>query len=227
MSAKKTLTAQVREAKGRKAKKLVREGLLPANLFGAKTESIALSLPLKEVLATYNEAGDTQVVYLKIEGETKDRPVLFDEIQLDPIRNCMIHCALRQINLKEKVQVAVPVELIGENKIAGAVVVLVKDEIEVEALPTDLPEKFEIDISQLTEIGQGVNFAELAYDRDKVKLLIEEDQLDNPVVILQEVKEEVESEETEATAEGETASENDQKAGGEKAGQEAEGEKTE
>lgn len=194
MSAKKILTAQVREIKGRKVKKLTKEGLLPANLFGAKTESIALSLPLKEALAMYKEAGDTQVVYIKIAGEDRERPVLFDEVQVDPIRGYAVHFALRQINLKEKVQVSVPVELIGENKIAGAVVVLVKDEIEVEALPTDLPEKFELDISQLTEIGQGISFNELSYDRNKVKLLIDEEQFDNPVVLLQEVKEEVEPE---------------------------------
>ena len=201
MSDKKTLTAQVRDLKGRRVKNLFADNLLPANLFGSDIESIALQLPLKEALALYQEAGDTQVVYLSIDGESSARPILFAEAQFHPVTGKLIHLVLRQINLKEKVTVAIPVELIGENKIPGGVVLTVHNEIEVEALPTNLPEQFTVDISLLTEIGQAVTFNDLAFDRSKVTLLVEEQELDNPVVLIQEVKEEVEPEITDAPTE--------------------------
>lgn len=196
MSAKKTLTAQVRDLKGRRVKNLLQRNLLPANLFGSQVDSVALQLPLKETLALYKEAGDTQVVHLDITGEKASRPVLFSEVQFNPLTGAIIHLTLRQINLKEKVTVAVPVELVGESKVPGGVLLTVHDEIEVEALPTDLPDKFTIDVSKLTEIDQAVTFADLDFDRSKVTLLIDEQELNNPVVLIQEVKEEVEPEET-------------------------------
>jgi hypothetical protein len=87
------------------------------------------------------------------------------------------------------------------------VLVVVKDEIEVEALPADLPEKFEIDVSLLTEVGQMVTYADLKYDRSKVTLVLGEEGEEEPVVLVQEQREEepeeepevVEGEEGEAT----------------------------
>jgi hypothetical protein len=66
-------------------------------------------------------------------------------------------------------------------------------------LPTDLPEKFEIDISKLTQVGQSVSYQDLVYDKNLVTLMIEEEELNNPIVILQEQKEEVEEEPTPET----------------------------
>jgi len=99
-----------------------------------------------------------------------------------------------EINLKEKITAEVQIELVGENDVTGAVLVLTRDSIEVEALPTDLPEKFEIDATQFTEIGQTLTLADLKYDKDKVTLAVEAEELAKPIAILQEVKEEVEPE---------------------------------
>jgi large subunit ribosomal protein L25 len=80
---------------------------------------------------------------------------------------------------------------------------MLHDVVEVEALPQDLPEKFEIDATQLTEVGQMVSYKDLQFDRSKVTLMIDEEQMDEPVVMVQEVKEEVEPE----AAEGDAAAE--------------------
>lgn len=190
MAKKIKFTAQQRELLGKKTKNLRRAGLVPANVSGAIKKPQAISFDKNQFLKLYNQVGDTGLFYLTIEDDSQDMPVLVDDVQIDPVTEDLVHVVLKKVNLKEKISAEVPVELVGENDVPGAVVVGVVDSVEVEALPTDLPEKFEIDISKLTEIGQSVTFADLDFDKAAVTLVIEEEELNNPVVLLQEQREE-------------------------------------
>lgn len=162
-----------------------------------------IQIPKNVFSKLYQEVGDTGLVYLTVEGEKTARPVLVEDIQFHSLRDQVLHVVFKQVDLKEKITAEVPVKLVGECKIPNTVVITVHDAIEIEALPTDLPESFEIDISGLTEIGQMITFKDIVIDRSKITFQVSEEELDTPVVMLQEVKEEPVEEAPAEPAEGE------------------------
>jgi large subunit ribosomal protein L25 len=192
MPQKITFTAQPRTILGKKSKHFRSKKQIPGNISGDVEKSTAVVVDTSSFTHLYERVGDTGLFYLKVEGESADRPVLVGELQKDPMSGQLLHVVFRQVNLSEKVSAEVPVETIGELEVRDALVVTVHQNIEVEALPQDLPEKFVVDISKFTEVGQSVSFNELEYDKTKVHLNVEEDQLDTPVVMVEAVKEEVE-----------------------------------
>lgn len=176
------LNAKKRTVTGRKVKQLRYKQLLPANIYGKDVKSLAIELPLKEFQAIFKSAGETSVIDLIVDKETKARPVLIHNVQTDPVSDEFLHADFLQIDLTKKVTVAIPVELVGEAPAAakGGVLVRLINEIEVEALPKDLPDKFNVDISQLEEIGQNISLKQLPIDSAKVKIMV--DNLDELVV---------------------------------------------
>jgi len=168
---KHVLKAERRKLVGRKVKTLRREGILPANIFGKKIKSTSIQVNTDELKKVYKEVGETTLLNLQLAGEKEDRPVLIANIQKEPVSDAFIHVDFHQVDLKEKVEAKVPVELTGESPAEkqgiGTVVVYI-NEIEVEALPTDLPEKFTVDTSKLTEVDQVVYVKDLAIDKKKL-----------------------------------------------------------
>lgn len=167
----KVLKAPVRKVSGRKVKNLRKEGILPANVFGKKVKSEAVQVDLKEFEKIYKEVGETGLVSL--ETGKDEKPVLIHNIQLNPVTDEPVHVDFLQVDLKEKVTAEVPVELTGESpaeKQSVGTVVLQLNEIEVEALPTDLPEKFEVNIENLTEVDQAIYVKDLKVDKSKVEV---------------------------------------------------------
>lgn len=168
---KKELKAEVRKLEGRKVKNLRKEGILPGNVFGKNIKSESVQVVLKDFEKIFKEAGETGLVTLSVEGVEK--PVLIHNLQLDPVLGTPIHVDFFQVNLKEKVTAEVPVELVGQSpteKQALGTVVQQMQEIEVEALPGDLPEKFEVGVEGLTEVDQAIYVKDLKYDRTKVEV---------------------------------------------------------
>lgn len=175
---KKVLNADLRKITGRKVKKLRQEGLLPANVFGKKIKSESIQVIDKDFKVIYKEVGDTGLITLVIQGPesssgSSEKPVLVHDVQVNPMTDEVIHVNFLQVDLKEKVEAEVPVELIGESPVEkqslGTVVQYV-NEIKVEALPTDLPEKFVVDTSELSEVDQAIYVKDLKVDRSKVEI---------------------------------------------------------
>lgn len=201
---KRILTAEKRDVFGRKIKKLRREGLLPANIYGRNIKSLAVQVKTDDFQKVFDEAGETGLVELNVDGEV--HPVLIHNLQTDPVTDLPLHADFLQVNLKEKVTATVPVELVGESPAEkeGGVVVQQMHEVEVEALPTDLPEKIEVDISGLANIDDSVMVGELKVDRSKIEVK------DDPERIVVSItpptkEEEVAPPAEEAPAEGEEA----------------------
>jgi len=192
MAKKITFQTEPRTLAGKKVGVLRRQGLIPANISGNLDKTIPVTVESRKFDKLYEEVGDTGLFYLTVNGEKADRPVLVDDVQLDPISSKVLHVVFRQVDLTEKISAEVPVELVGEVEIKDAMVVVLKDIVEVEALPQDFPEKFEVDVTLFTQIGDMVTYKDLKFDRSKVSLTIEDDQLDEPIVMVQEIKEEVE-----------------------------------
>jgi large subunit ribosomal protein L25 len=166
-----SITAQKREITGRKIKNLRKEGILPANISGRDIKSITIQVPTREFMKVYSEVGETGVVSVKI--DSKEVPTLIHNVHRDPVSDLPLHADFLQVNLKEKVTATVPLEFVGEapaEKEGTGIVVQQMREIEVEALPTDLPESIEVDISSLAEVDQAVHVKDLKVDRSKVEI---------------------------------------------------------
>lgn len=161
---KTALQAEKRTTTGRKVKKLRQEGLLPANIYGKKVKSLAVQVDLKSFSPIYKETGETGLVELKVKGETKARPVLIHNVQLNPVDDQPIHADFYQVDLKEKVTTEVPIELIGESPaVKEKIGILIQPltEVEIEALPAELPDKFEVNIGELKKVGDAVTVSGL------------------------------------------------------------------
>lgn len=158
-----TLKSEKREIFGRKVSTLRKKGLIPANIFGNKVKSHSITVDSKEFAEVFKKAGETQIIDL--EGKS----VLVSNLQKDPISDDVIHIDFRQVDLKEKIEAKVPVELIGESPAEkqnlGTVVQQIH-EIEVEALPTEIPEKITIDASVLVEVDQAIYVKDLKVDKN-------------------------------------------------------------
>ncbi len=168
------LKAKLRKQVGRKVKLLRKEGILPANIYGKKIKSESIQIGLKEFMDVYKKVGDTSLFYIN------ERPVLVANIQKDPVSDMILHVDFRQVDLKEKVEARVSIELIGESpaeKQSIGTVVQYLNEIEVKALPADLPEKFEIDISTLSEVDQMVHVKDLKFDRSKIEVKTDSEEI--------------------------------------------------
>ena len=157
-----SLKSTKREDFGRKVKRLRKKGLIPANIFGKKIKSHALTVDAKEFDEVFEKAGETQLIDL--DGKS----VLVSNIQTDPVTGNYLHIDFRQVDLTEKITANIPVEVEGESpaeKQGIGTVVQQLSEIEVEALPTDLIEKIIVDASTLIEVDQAIYVKDLKVDK--------------------------------------------------------------
>lgn len=216
-------TFKVNKRSAKKAKQLRRQGALPANVYIPKKDSIALEINPQAFAKLYEEVGETGLVYLDIEGEAKKIPALIDQVNMDYLSNSYEHVVFRGVNLKEKISARIPVEITGEFAVPDAVLITVQDEVEVEALPADLPEKFVFDVANLKAIGDVFSLADLVYDKEKVELVLTEDEdpKERVLISVQAQAEEEPEEVVEEVAEPEVIGET------EKSTEEGEEEKTE
>ena len=175
-----SLIAEERKVLGKKVRFLRRDGKLPAHVFGKGVEGENVIVSGKDFLKTFKEAGETGLIDLKI-GANKVRPVLVREVQYDPVGGDLIHVDFFQVNLTQKVKVSVPIVLIGEQpetvKLGEAIVLQTINEVEVEALPTDLVEKIEVDISSLMAIDDAITIAQLQFDRSKLTITATDEEI--------------------------------------------------
>ena len=172
--AKVELKAEKRKIEGRKVKNLRKEGILPGNVYGKKVKSESVQVNLKDFETAYKEVGETGLLTLVVGSDEK--PVLIHNLQVHPVTDDPIHVDFLQVDLKEKVEADIPVELMGESpaeKQGIGTVVQYLNEITVEALPTDLPEKFAVDISGLTEVDQSFMVKDLLFDKSKVEIKVD------------------------------------------------------
>jgi len=200
------LQAEVRTVTGRKVKALRREGILPAVVYGQGMDPIPLSLNALETSKILEEAGGTTILNLKVNKETHS--VLVRDTQRDVIMRNLTHVDFLKVAMDELITAVVRVDLVGDSPAVtklGGLLVSGLNEIEIEALPGDLPEKVEVDISVLEEIEDSINVHELDLG-EGVTILSDPDELIARVIYAQveeEPEEELEELEVLGTAEPE------------------------
>jgi large subunit ribosomal protein L25 len=201
------LSAQKRTVLGRKVKQLRKDGIIPAHIFGHKVKTVHVQVKAGEFHKVFEKAGETGIISLSVDSEK--RPVLVRNLQIHPVTDEPLHIDFYQVNLTEKVKVNVPLEIVGEapavEKKIGLLLTPVS-EVEIEALPADLPENIEVDITKLSEIGSEIKVKDLKVDRTKVQVLTDEElvvaQIGELVTKeMEAVEAEIEAEQAEAAAE--------------------------
>lgn len=158
------LKVKLREEKGKSvSRKLRATGQIPAIFYGEKIKTVPLVVETKDFTAVvHTEAGANVLLNLKIEGLGKNETAIIKDIQRDPLKDSFLHVDFMKIALDEKITTTVPVTVVGESPGVkeGGVLQHGLWEIEVEALPADLPEKFEVDVSGL-DIGDSLRVSDL------------------------------------------------------------------
>lgn len=153
------LTVEKRKVEGRQVKGLRNQGILPANIYGKGIKSLAVQVSQKEFMDMYRSVGETGIVEVKVQGEDKVRPILIHNVQLDYVSDMILHADLHQVDLKEAITANIPVEIVGEAMaVSQKIGILIQQlsEIEVEALPDSLPDKFEVDVSSLKAVDDAI-----------------------------------------------------------------------
>ncbi len=183
------IKAENRSVLGRKVKNLRKQGLIPATVYGKAFESKSIQFVASELEKMFDELGESTLVEVDLDGKEK-LPVLFRNPQYHPIDGQLIHIDCYKVNLKEKISAMVPLEFVGESQAVknGNVLVTVTDEVEIEALPTDLPESIEVDLSVLEGLESTILVKDLKIDTSKLTLMTDAEQL---IVKIEEPKEEV------------------------------------
>lgn len=157
-----TIHVTTRTLLGRKVKKLRAQGQIPATVYGKSIKSISLSVSAEELESVYRLAGETGLIELTIDKEVHH--VLIHAMQVHPVTGAVLHVEFHKVSLKEKVHAKVPLALVGESPaVAGkiGVILTIVDSLEVEALPNDLPDHIDVDISSLTDVNQEVKVGNL------------------------------------------------------------------
>ena len=159
-----SLTARPRTETGRHVHHLRREGTVPAVLYGHKVDPLALAVDAKELERTWQHAGKTHLVDIRVEGQRSARKALIKDMQFHPRSGRMLHVDFFAVNLREKITSEVPVIVVGESQAVkdrlGQVQQVVSS-VRVEALPAELPAQLTVDISGLAEVDQGITLGEI------------------------------------------------------------------
>jgi len=156
------LNVEMREGSGKtSAKDLRNKKLIPAVVYKGGKDALKLQLAAVDMTKVlHTKAGENVIVTLKIGGadpKTKDKTVVIKEIQREPIKGQILHIDFNEISLTETLKVNVPLSAHGEpeGKKEGGTLEHIMWELQVECLPTDIPEKIEIDVSKL-KIGDAI-----------------------------------------------------------------------
>ena len=200
------LEVNVRELQRRGAVRRMRaQGNVPAILYGGGIEPIRLSIndrSLERVLRT----GANALIDLKGPKEVKGKVVLVKEIQRDPVSQRLLHCDVYAVDAKKKLQVAVPIHFEGKPvgvEQQGGILDTPAREIEVSCLPFSIPERINVDVSNLS-IGDAIHLRDITLP-DDVEVISDESltlaHVSAPRVEEEPVAEEVPTEEEAAAAE--------------------------
>src|SRR5438105_10187726 len=170
------LTVKERDSRGSAdARRLRKQGFIPGVLYGKGKSSHAIYVPERELRRVLTGAGGLHAILdVVLEGQATTHASILKDYQQDPIRGHISHIDLHEVRLDQPIQASVNVQLIGEpaGVKEGGVLSQVQREINVEALPMEIPEHMELDVSGMA-IGDTLRLADLP-EREGVKYL------DNP-----------------------------------------------
>jgi large subunit ribosomal protein L25 len=158
-----TVTAEIRNSRGKnEARRTRRAGKIPAVVYGAFQDPVAVAVSPRDLNAIIHSSGGYNTIFsLAVDGSTT--PVMIADHQNDPIRGTLLHADLLRIDLNKRLRVSVPVRTRGDAKGVkqqGGHFEIVSRSIEVDTLPNEIPESFELDVTELM-LGQGIRAGDI------------------------------------------------------------------
>ncbi|HEY6987263.1 MAG TPA: 50S ribosomal protein L25 [Bryobacteraceae bacterium] len=181
-----TIAAEGRDARGKnEARRLRAKGSMPAVVYGGAEGATAVAVSPKELSRILNsKTGHNTIFNLTLPGNAAT-PVMIVDWQFDPIKDSLLHADLKRIDLTKRIAVKVPVVTHGDPKgvkLQGGIHEIVTREIEIECLPDEIPEQFDVNVTELV-IGQNIRVAEIPLT-GSMKLLSSPDAVVSHVVAL-------------------------------------------
>jgi large subunit ribosomal protein L25 len=163
MGDKFVLEASKRDVIGKKVRQLRTKGQIPAIVYGPKQNPIAITVDWTKLRPTLQQAGGNKLVEIQVDKETY--PTLIRRVDRHPVRGSVLHVDFYAVDLTRTVISTVPLVIINEDKsrakLSGAEIVHEALNVEVETLPTDIPDHIELDVSSLAKIGQTLHISDL------------------------------------------------------------------
>jgi large subunit ribosomal protein L25 len=181
-----TVAAEVRDSRGKnEARRTRRAGLIPAVVYGAYKEPITISVNPRDLQKLVRSATGYNTIFTLAIAGGESTPVMVVDEQVDPIRGTWLHADLKRIDLSKRLKITVPVHTSGEPKgvkVQGGMLEVVTRSIEIETLPTEIPDSFTVDVSELM-IGQSKRASDVAVS-GSMKLVSPADQVIAHIVSL-------------------------------------------
>ncbi|MDY7041658.1 MAG: 50S ribosomal protein L25 [Chloroflexota bacterium] len=203
------LRAEPRTIRAKKVKTLRREGLVPAVMYGRRTEPVLLQVQVPDLQRVLIRTGGNRLITLTIGDGKETHIALAREVQRDVITSAPLHVDFYEVTMTEKIRVQVPVMLLGESPVVArgeGMLLHMLDTIEIECLPGDLLDRIEVEVSDLDGFDQAVYVRDLDLPTT-VELISEGDEMIVKVEPIAEEEEEEEEIVEEVTAEVEVITE--------------------
>jgi len=191
-----------REVIGKKARRATAEiGMIPGIVYGGEREPVPIAVDPKRIIQILrSEKGANSILLFSLKGTSSQRHVMIKDFQIDPVSNQLIHADFKRILMDRKVRVKVPIVYDGVAfgvKNEGGLVDVIMREVEVECLPSDIPDRIHVDLTPL-KVGDSVKIQDLTAGKN-VEILAED--LHLPVVQVEAPRVEVEKAEEQVAEE--------------------------
>jgi len=186
-----SLTSQVRSIFGKEVKHLRKKGALPAVAYGRGADTDHIELSTKDFLKVFEKAGSNTIVDLDIAG--KPVKTIIYHVDYDPVTDVPRHVDFFKIRMDEKLETKVPLVFVGESptvRAEGAIVVHIKDEVEIRCLPADLPHEIQVDVSVMAQVNDSIHVKDLPVPAN-VEILDGPEEMIAQAIIPKEIKIEV------------------------------------
>jgi len=156
-----TLDVQARQITGKQVRQLRRDNLIPAVIYGAGGQALNLSCPRRPLEILLSKAGGTNVIKLTFDGHVEN--AIVRNVQRHPVHRNLIHVDFLRVDLTKKLRTEVPIVLINAPKLLAELTMShYMAQIEVESLPTDIPDRIEADLSALRNVGDQLTVGQLS-----------------------------------------------------------------
>ncbi|MDX2137656.1 MAG: 50S ribosomal protein L25 [Chloroflexota bacterium] len=199
-----TLEAQARTVTGKKVGALRRSGIVPAVIYGVKTEPVHIQIPYRALQSTLAKAGGTSLIDVTL-GSGKPYSVLAREVQRDIIRGDILHVDFIAVDTTVEIEVEVAVRFVNDapaEKASLGIVLQGVNTIRVSALPGDLIDHLDVDLSTLEKVGDTIFLRDLKLS-DKIKIVDDLDEMVAKIVVTGAAASEAAAEEGVTSAEPE------------------------
>ena len=185
-----SLVLEKRTVLGKKVKALRRQRIVPVHLYGPGIQSQALQLGSQELVKAITSAGRNTPLQVRVKGERKRHLTFVREVQWDPMRGDLLHVDFMRVEVTHRMRADVPIELVGEAPALRehrATVVQNVSSVAVEALPLNIPQRIEADISLLTDMDKEIRARDLPLPEGVILLSSGDDLIARPELLREEV----------------------------------------